>query len=244
MKKRIRVYAFTAGIVVAIMAGIPPLDTVQWPFAVLAFLGLLVGVLNIRGKVQMDRFLISAIALITTTEAFLFFDGVPVESIPVIKNFELLITSALLYVSLAGLYGVSQERANTYKVWLHITAVVLVVVVGVVIGSDNKSVIQLASIGLLLVGLVAGYSEGPKNPEQMLAGKGHPYLISAVAFQISVGAFSRVSEADFPIYETFLKFAKVLLEKFAIFTTSALLVIAIMVIFWVLDDITDTSEKS
>lgn len=239
MKKRVRVYAFTAGLVVAVMAGIPPLDTVEWPFAVLAVLGLIVGILNVRGTVQMERFLISAIALIVATEAFLLFDGVPDGSIPVIKNLEVFITAGLLYVSLAGLYAVAKEKTNTYKIWFYVAAVILVVVVGVVFGSDNQGVIQFVSVGLLLVGLVTGYSEGPKNPDQMLAGRGHSYIISAVAFQLSALAITRISVVDFSYYEAFLLFAKVVLEKFAIFTTTALLVIAFMTIFWVLDDITD-----
>lgn len=234
MKKRVRVYAFTAGMIVALMAGVPPLDTVDWPKGVVAVLGLVVGILNIRGKEQMDRFLISAIGLKVATRAFLFFNGVPDIYKPVAINFEVFITAALLYVSLVGIYTVVQERTNTYKVWFYLAALALVVVIGLVWNTDNQSVVDYASVGLLILGLVAGYSEGPKNPEQMEAGRGYPYMVSAIAFHLSVEAV-----ASFPLSESFWDLVSLVLEKFAVFTTTGMLVITFMTIFWVLDDITD-----
>jgi hypothetical protein len=245
MKKRIRVYALAAGIVVAIMAGIPPLDTVQWPKAVIAILGLVVGILNIRGKGEMDRFLIAAIGLKITVDAFLGFSEVQETQTAVaisIVNLEVFITAALLYVSLASLYDVLKDNLNTYKKWFYFAAIFLVIVgliFSILEGNINQSWVSFASLGLLILGLIVGYLEGPKNPDEAEKKVGGAFLIAAVGFWLSSSSVGRIVETDFAQYEVLLKNLKNLLENSAIFTTSALLLIAFMSIFWVLDAITD-----
>jgi len=239
LKKRLRVYAFSAGIVVALMAGVPPLSSVEWPKAIIAILGLVVGILNIRGKDQMDRYLIAAIGLKVTVAAFLGFSGVTEAQKAMIINFEIFITAGLLYVALVSMYSVLKTNFNTYKLWVYIAAVILVVGIWLASGTGNQSLVTFGSIGLLLLGLFVGFTEGPKNPDEGNAKVGVEFVIAAVAYQLSSSAVSEINVADFTKYEGLINSLKLLLEKSTIFTTSALLVIAFMAIFWVLDEITD-----
>lgn len=243
MKKRLRIYAFTAGIVVAVMAGIPPLDTVIWPQVVIAVLGLIVGILNIRGREQMDRFLFAAIGLNVTVAAFLGFSGVPESLQAVIGNLQIFITAGLLYVSLYGIYETFKGNLKTFNGWLFIAAIFLVIIIWIVIvirgESEGQFLIVPASLLLLVLGLIAGYFEGPKNPNEANANVGGRFLIAAVGLQLSSFAVGVIEGEGYAQYADILDNLKILLEKSTIFTTSALLVIAFMSIFWVLDEITD-----
>lgn len=171
MKRRIRVYAFSAGIVVAIMAGIPPLDEVTWPLAVIAVLGLIVGILNIRGEDQIDKFLIAAIGLKITVLAFLQFTGIrDTQAAVIVTNLEIFITAGLLYVSLARIYQAFKDKFNSYKLWLYIVAIALILMSWIFGDKISDSYALAASVGLLVLGLAAGYFEGPKNPDQANSG--------------------------------------------------------------------------
>lgn len=240
MKRRVRVYAFTAGIVVAIMAGIPPLDEVTWPLGVIAVLGLIVGILNIRGEDQVDKFLIAAIGLKVTLFAFLQFTGVrDTQAAVIIVNLEIFITAGLLYVSLARIYESFKANFNSFKVWFYAAAIVLILISWIFGDKISASLALASSLGLLVLGLAVGYYEGPKNPDQANAGVGSNFLIAAVGFQLASSAVATIVEADYSQYEALVTNTKILLEKATIFTTSALLIIAFMAIFWVLDDIAD-----
>lgn len=236
LKRRIRVYAFTAGIVVAIMAGIPPLDEVGWPKVIIIFLGLIVGILNIRGEEQVERFLIAAIGLKVTSLAFLNFSGVEGIQRTVIVNLEIFITAGLLYVALVRIYEAFREKFNSYKVWVYVAAIVLVLAIWI-FGKTATGLVTPALLGILLLGLIAGYFEGPKSPEEANAGVGNRFLVAAVAFQLSSTAVAGIVQEEFLQYEVLVENSKILLENTTIFTTSALLVIAFMAIFWVLDAI-------
>ena len=239
-KKRIRIYAFTAGIVIAIMAGIPPLDDTPYPKAVIAILGLIVGILNIRGDKQTNRFLIAAIGLIVVVGAFLKFEGVQVAE-PIIKNFQVFIIPGLLYVALVGLYEVAKENAGTFKLWLYVAAIIIVIFMWITgLGEkDNDKLIDITSIALLVLGLLVGYFEGPKNKGEADQEVGYRFLILALAFQLSYDAVALVEEADYGNFIVLVDHIEKLLKYTAIFTTSALLIIAFMMIFWVLDEISD-----
>lgn len=242
-KKRIRIYAFTAGIVIAIMAGVPPLDEVAWPLAVIAILGLIVGILNIRGDKQTNRFLIAAIGLIVVASAFLEFEGAKDVKIAktIIENFQIFIIPGLLYVSLVGLYEVIKGNAGTFKLWLYVVAIIIVIIMWIFGygGKGSKSFIDITSIALLGLGLLVGYFEGPKNKGEADQEVGYRFLILALAFQLSSLAVARVTGEDYGKLEVLVDNLKFLLQKTTIFTTSALLVIAFIMIFWVLDAISD-----
>lgn len=246
MRKRLRIYAFSAGIVVAVMAGIPPLDTVIWPRVVVTVLGLIVGILNIRGREQMDRFLFAAIGLNVTVAAFLGFSGVPESLKAVIGNFQIFITAGLVYVALSGIYEIFKGSLKTYKGWFFIAAIILVLVIWVVVitrgEGEGSFLVGPASLLLLILGLVTGYLEGPKNPDEANANVGLRFLIAAVGFQLSSFAVGEVGVEDYQQYANLLTNLKILFERSTIFTTSALLVIAFMSIFWVLDEVTDDGE--
>ena len=239
-KKRIRIYAFTAGIVIAIMAGIPPLDEVAWPLAVIAILGLIVGILNIRGEKQTNRFLIAAIGLIVVVSAFLEFEGVKGAK-TIIENFQIFIIPGLLYVALVGLYEIIKENAGTFRLWLYVAANIIVIIVWIFGFEDkgSKTFTDITSIALLVLGLLVGYFEGPKNKGEADQEVGYRFLISALALQLSSLAVALVTGADYGKLEVLVKYINFLLQKATIFTTSALLVIAFMTIFWVLDQISD-----
>lgn len=237
LKRRIRVYAFTAGIVVAIMAGIPPLDEVGWPLVLIVVLGLIVGILNIRGNEKIERYLIAAIGLKVTSAAFLNFSGVGDSQKAVIVNLEIFITAGLLYVALLRIYESFKDKSGSYWIWVYILAIVLILVVWIFGEKTGESLVIPASLGILLLGLAAGYVEGPKNPDEANAGVGNRFLIAAVAFQLSSTAVTGIVEGEYPGYEVLVSNSKILLESATIFTTSALLMIAFMAIFWVLDEI-------
>ncbi|MDH5507311.1 MAG: hypothetical protein OEZ02_08830 [Anaerolineae bacterium] len=239
MKKRIRIYAFAVGMTIVVIAGIDPLVDYQWPKAVISILGLIVGILNIRGGEQMDRFLISAIGLKVTVAAFLGFSGVTAMQKAIIVNLEIFITAGLLYVALVGIYDAFRANRHNLKFALYAAAIILVVLVWLFGNNGTASWVAYASIGLLLLGVVVGYSEGPKNPDEGNSNVGREFLLAALGFQLASKAVSDIVEADFSQYEALIKGIKVLLEKTTIFTTSALLIIAFMSIFWVLDEITD-----
>lgn len=240
MKRRIRVYAFTAGIVVAIMAGIPPLDEVPWPQGVIAVLGLIVGILNIRGDDQVDKFLIAAIGLKVTSAAFLTFEGIQdTQAAVVVSNLEIFITAGLLYVALVRIYEAFRDKFSSYKMWFYVAAIVLILLAWIFGDNLSEPLVLSTSIGLVILGLVAGYFEGPKNPDQANAGMGGKFLIAAVGFQLASTAVQGIVEEDFTQYEALVTNMKILLEKATVFTTSALLLIAFMAIFWVLDEIND-----
>lgn len=151
MKRRIRVYAFTAGIVVAIMAGIPPLDEVAWPQGVIAILGLIVGILNIRGEGQVEKFLIAAIGLKVTSSAFLQFTGVlDTQAAVIFRNVEIFVTAGLFYVALVRIYAAFKDKFNSYKVWFYIVAIVLILVSWIFGDKINESLALTVSLGLLI----------------------------------------------------------------------------------------------
>lgn len=239
LKKRIRVYAFAAGIVVAIMAGIPPLDEVSWPQVVIVVLGLTVGVLNISGEDQIERFIIAAIGLKVTSAAFLDFSPIGDGPKAIIINLEIFITAGLLFVALKRIYETFREKFKNYEVWFYIAAIVLVLLVWIFGGDIEASLITYAAVGLIVLGLIAGYFEGPKNPDQAIAQRGRRFLIAAVALQLSSSAIMEIDEVDYPDFDALLGSIKTLLENLTIFTTSALLMIAFMAIFWVLDEVQD-----
>lgn len=243
LKKRFRVYSFAAGIVVALMASIPPLDAVDWPKVVVAVLGLAVGILNIRGKGQMDRFLIAAIGLKVTVVGFRKFPFLAEGSIPaeMLSNLEAFITAGLIYVSLVGLYEALQGNFTTSKKVVYAGATLLVLVawnLGDYVSAANANI---AALGLLIFGVISGTWEGPKSPKEASSGRGRQFLIAAVAFQLSSDAVAGIKVEEFGLYENFIMQLTTLLKQMTIFTTSALLVIAFMAIFWVLDEISDTS---
>ncbi len=240
LKKRLRIYAFTAGIVIAIMAGIPPLDEEAWPLAVIAILGLIVGILNIRGFKQTNRFLLATIGVIVADKIFLNFPDAE-KVVDIIKNFQTFIIPGLLYVAIVGLYQIIKEKVGTYKLWLYIAAIITVIVMWIFGSGDNGSeaFITITSIVLLVLGLLVGFFEGPKNPGEAEQEIGRSILISALAFQLSSNAVAGITGDDFGKLEVLVDNVRFLLEKSTIFTTSALLVIAFMWVFWVLDEVSD-----
>jgi hypothetical protein len=67
-------------------------------------------------------------------------------------------------------------------------------------------------------------------------------LIAAVAFQLSSTAVSEIMEGGFTMYTEILNNLNILLQKATVFTTSALLVIAFMSIFFVLDELSESPD--
>lgn len=244
VKKRLRVYSFAAAIVVAFMASVPPLDTVEWPSAVIAVLGLLVGIFNITGKDQMERFLIAAIGLKVVVRGFLGLPGVQeLEFLTnVIGNLEIFITAGLIYAAIVGLYDSLRGNFTTFKTVLYALAILLVILSwnpGSFIPAD---IVNILSVGLVVLGLVGGYLEAPKSAEEAIARKGRRFLIAAVAFQLSSSAVSEIMEGGFTMYSDVLNNLNILLQKATIFTTTALLIIAFTSIFFVLDELSEHTE--
>lgn len=244
LKKRLRVYSFAAAIVVAFMASVPPLDTVEWPQAVVAILGLLVGIFNITGKDQTERFLIAAIGLKVVVRGFLGLPGVQELDFltNVIENLEIFITAGLIYAAIVGLYDSLKNTFTTFKIVLYAVALLLVILTwnpGSFIGDE---IVNILSVGLVVLGLVGGYLEAPKHAEEAVEKKGRRFLIAAVAFQLSSTAVSEIIEGGFTMYPDVLNNLNILLQKATVFTTSALLVIAFMSIFFVLDELSESPD--
>lgn len=239
LKRRFRVYAFAAGIVVAVMAGFEPLKGIEWPIVVIAVLGLLVGIMNIQGDEQMGRYLVSAIGLKVTSEAFKAFLEPDSGAEAIFSNLEVFITAGLIYVAFVRMYEAFRSKFGTYKVWFYISAIILVIAIWILGDNGTQPWVKYASGVLFSLGILVGFNEGPKSPEQAISGVGNRFLIAAVAFQLSSTAIAGIVEKDFSQYEALVTNSKILLENSTIFTTSALLIIAFMAIFWVLDEITD-----
>jgi hypothetical protein len=244
LKKRLRVYSFAAAIVVAFMASVPPLDTVEWPQAVVAILGLLVGIFNITGKDQTERFLIAAIGLKVVVRGFLGLPGVQELDFltNVIENLEIFITAGLIYAAIVGLYDSLKNTFTTFKIVLYAAALLLVILTwnpGSFVGDE---IVNILSVGLVILGLVGGYLEAPKRAEEAVEKKGRRFLIAAVAFQLSSTAVSEIIEGGFTMYPDILNNLNILLQKATVFTTSALLVIAFMSIFFVLDELSESPD--
>lgn len=244
LKKRLRVYSFAAAIVVAFMAAAPPLDIEEWPKAVITALGLLVGIFNIRGENQMNRFLIAAIGLKVTVTGFLNFPGIQDFGYVtnVIMNLEVFITAGLTYAAVVGLYDALKGNFTTFKKWLYGAALLFVIVTWNLGSYISQEIVNVLSIGLLFMGLVGGYLEGPKNAQEATAGKGRRFLIAAVAFQLASTAVGVIIEMGYKMYEGFIINLNVLLQKATVFSTTALFVIAIMSIFFVLDELAETEN--
>jgi hypothetical protein len=158
LKKRLRVYSFAAASVVAFMASVPPLDTVDWPQAVIAILCLLVGIFNITGKDQTERFLIAAIGLKVVVRGFLGLPGVQELDFltNVIENLEIFITAGLIYAALVGLYDSLKNTFTTFKIVLYALALVVVIVTwnpGSFIGDE---IVDILSVGVVVLGLGGG----------------------------------------------------------------------------------------
>ena len=239
--KRLRVYSFAAAIVVALMASTPTLYTEDWTKAVIAALGLIVGIFNIRGEGQMNRFLIAAIGLKVTVRGFLGFPGVQEVTFArnAISNFEVFITAGLIYAAFVALYDALKDDFTTTKKWLYGVAVILIIVSWNIGGFLSQEIINVLSILLLILGLVGGYFESLKNSEEAIAGKGRRFLIAAVAFQLSSTALGIIVVDGFEIYQDIISHLNIILQKATVFSTSALLVIAFISIFFVLDELTD-----
>lgn len=238
-QKRLRVYSFAAALVVALMASTETLYDVLWPKVVIVALGLVVGIFNIRGKDQMNRFLIAAIGLKVTVRGFLEFPGVEKVTFArnAVSNFEIFITAGLIYAAFVGLYDALKDDFTTLKKWLYGVAVVLIIISWNIGGFLSPEIITVLSIVLLILGIVGGYLESPKKSAEAAAGKGHLFLIAAVAFQLCVIAVGIV-ESEIQEYQNIIAHLNVILQKATIFTTSALLVIAFISIFFVLDELT------
>jgi len=247
LKRRIRIYAFAAGLVVAIMASFDPLTDVEWPRVVIAALGLLVGIMNIHEEDedskddQMGRFLIVAIGLKVTSVAFRTFlreEGFSgLESL--FFNLEIFITAGLLYVTIVRMYEAFRNKFGSYKMWFYIAAIVLVLALWLLGGDGSPAWVQPTAFVLVVLGLIVGFFEGPANPEQARAQVGTRFLVAAVGFQLASEAITTIREGEFVNIAGLVENAQSLLTYATRFTTSALLVIAFMAIFWVLDEIND-----
>jgi len=241
LQKRLRVYSFAAAIVVAFMASVAPLDTVEWPKAVIVVLGLLVGIFNITGKDQMERFLIAAIGLKVVVRGFLELPGIQEMSFltNVISNLEIFITAGLIYAAIVGLYESLKGQFTPFKKVLYGLAVLLVILAWNPGSFISTEVVNIFSVALVVLGLLGGYLEAPKSSKEAAARKGGRFLIAAVALQLSSIAVAEIIEGGFTMYVDILDNLHVLLQKATIFTTTALLVIAFTSIFFVLDELSE-----
>jgi hypothetical protein len=244
LQKRLRVYSFAAAIVVAFMASVPPMDTVEWTSVVIVVLGLLVGIFNITGKDQMERFLVAAIGLKVVVRGFLSLPGVQelVFLTNVIRNLEIFITAGLIYAAIVGLYDSLEGHFTTFKKVLYGLAILFVVLAWNPGSFIPAEVVNILSFALVVLGLVGGYLEAPKSADEAVERKGRQFLIAAVAFQLSSTAVSEIITGGFKMYQDILGSINTLLQKATIFTTTALLVIAFTSIFFVLDELSESSD--
>lgn len=242
LKRRFRVYAFAMGIAVAIMAGFDPLSSVEWPKVVIAALGLLVGIMNIEDDGESDsmgRFLIAAIGLKVTSGAFRTFLESDSSIENIFFNLEVFITAGLLYVALVRMYEAFKDKFGSYKVWFYGVAILLVLAIWILGDQGSLPWVKYAAAVLVVLGIVVGFFEGPKSPEEAKNQVGTSFLIAAVGFQLASAAITTIGEGEFVEYSVLVDNARILLTYATRFTTSALLAIAFMSIFWVLDKITD-----
>jgi len=249
LQKRLRVYLFAGALAVILMSSTHTLDQEAWPQALIAALGLAVGILNIQGKEQTDRFLIAAIGVAVTVGGFLevqkdiLADQDYITN--VIKNLELFITSALIYAAFRGIYDALKSDLTPIKKWLYGGAVLVVFLAMLAwfIGRfEIDVIIDGISVGLLLfLGLWVGILESPKSPQEASEVKGRRFLIAAVALQLTSNAVERIDSTKLMDYDKLIDFFRTLLLKSTLFTTTALLVIAMISIFFVLDELSEPS---
>ena len=98
-------YAFIAGIVVAIIAGV---SNPSWAPATLAVLGIVVGLLNVAAE-ETQGFLLAAIALMMTTTAIEAIPAVGEAAAPFVVNVVAFIGAAVFVVAIKTLLGVAKS---------------------------------------------------------------------------------------------------------------------------------------
>ncbi len=100
-------YAFIAGAVLAIVAGLLNF-TAGWVFWVLALLGLVVGFLNVTGE-ETHGFLLAAIALLLSATSLRTLPELGERITPALENLSVFISPAALIVALKALFETAKD---------------------------------------------------------------------------------------------------------------------------------------
>ncbi len=98
-------YAFIAGIVVAVIAGV---SSPSWAPGTLAILGVIVGLLNVTTE-ETHGFLLAAIGLMMTTTAIEAIPAVGEAAAPFVVNIVSFIGAAVFVVAIKTLIGVTKN---------------------------------------------------------------------------------------------------------------------------------------
>jgi hypothetical protein len=227
MMRRLGTWAFIAGILLSILAGLGQLKE-AWPIWLLGALGLVVGWLNIRTR-ETKEFLLAAIALSFSANAFQILPAIGQQVTDILSNIVVFISAALLFIA-ARVLILRLSKSRIYVIVVAFLALLLAILLAasVFITGDfgewletNRIIPWLLPAFGIIIGIVY-VTRGPTTE-----GEDDIFILSVLSLQLSAGCLNQV-----PTIGEFLTafFLNVVSTAFAV-----LLVVAFVTVFKILD---------
>jgi hypothetical protein len=227
MERRIGTWAFIAGILLSILAGLGQLKE-AWPIWLLGALGLVVGWLNIRRR-EIREFLLAAIALNFSANAFQVLPAVGVYVTDILSNIVVFISAALLFIA-ARVLILRLSRSRIYVIVVACLAVLVAIILAasVFISGDIGEWLRTNAITpwlLPVFGIIIGVVYVARGPSTQ--GEDDIFILSVLSLQLSAESLNQV-----PAIGDFLTafFLNIVSMAFAV-----LLVVAFVYVFKILD---------
>jgi hypothetical protein len=227
MERRIGTWAFIGGILLCILAGLGQLKE-AWPVWLLGALGLVVGWLNIKTPETRD-FLLAAIALNFSANAFQLFPGIGIYVTDILSNIVIFISAALLFIA-ARVLILRLTKSRIYVVVVAGLAFLLAIAlaasayipgeIGDWLANNPVTPWLLPALGII-IGVVY-VTRGPTTE-----GEDDVFILSVLSLQLSAESLNQVPAIGEFLTEFFLN---VVSTAFAV-----LLVLAFVFVFRILD---------
>lgn len=227
MMRRLGTWAFIGGILLCILAGLGQLKE-AWPIWFLGALGLVAGWLNIRTR-EIREFLLAAIALNFSANAFQILPGIGVYVTDILSNIVIFISAALLFIA-ARVIILRLLKTRVYVIVVAGLALLLAIALAASVFitgdfgdwlQDNRIIPWLLPALGIIIGVVY-VTRGPTTE-----GEDDIFILSVLSLQLSAGCLNQV-----PAIGEFLTafFLNVVSTAFAV-----LLVVAFVTVFRILD---------
>ncbi|MGD8814461.1 MAG: hypothetical protein PVI78_08290 [Anaerolineales bacterium] len=227
MERRIGTWAFIAGILLCVLAGLGQLKE-AWPIWLLGALGLVVGWLNIRTR-ETREFLLAAIALNFSANAFQILPAIGDVVTEILSNIAVFISAALLFIA-ARVIILRLSKTRIYVMVVAGLALLLAIALAasVFITGDLGDWLETNRIIpwlLPALGIVIGVVYVTRGPTT--EGEDDVFILSVLSLQLSAGSLNQVPAIGAFLTEFFLN---VVSTAFAV-----LLVVAFVTVFRILD---------
>lgn len=227
MMRRLGTWAFIAGILLSILAGLGQLKE-NWPIWLLGALGLVVGWLNIRTR-ETREFLLAAIALNFSANAFQILPAIGQQVTDILSNIVVFISAALIFIA-ARVLILRLSKSRVYVIVVACLAVLLAIVLAASVFftgdfgdwlQNNAIIPWLLPVFGIIIGLVY-VTRGPTTE-----GEDDIFILSVLSLQLSAESLNQV-----PAIGEFLTafFLNIVSMAFAV-----LLVVAFVFVFRILD---------